>query len=135
MAMTVVALYKIPSLKQVFVIVASQKASSDSSKPSKASKKRREYFVRVLLSKGQGDNTDIPKWSSKILPEADFLAVLEQYRPTARILTNQETTCPPSLEYLTITITRNLSNILVCQHFPEKVLNFVSPEDIIEVSI
>lgn len=135
MALTVVALYKIPALKQVFVIVTSPRASSDNSKESKASKKRKEYFVWALLEKIRADTSNIPKWSSKILPEDDFLSVLELYKPTSKISTNQETCPPRSLEMLTISITRNVLNDLVCQQFPEKDLNFVSTEDIIEVNI
>ena len=128
------ALYKIPALKRIFLIVDGDSKTSSNSRLLKSSKRRKRDLVEALAGKDRVDTKQIPKWSSRLTLETDFLWVLSLYKPTAERLRNLSSFHPLHLELLTISLSQYLESPEQFT-YQEKVLSYLENEDIIEVYI
>ncbi len=128
-------IYKLPAVKHIFFIVSSLQEFSDGARSSKESKRRMEYFERILQSKDHTPPKVTPLWKLKVMCETDFLSALKQYNPTGRVSSNRSCHNPEDLELLAINLCKTpLSSPEKTFHTP-KVLSVVPDEDIIEVFI
>ena len=131
--MWIKAIYKLPQLKHMFFIVAPLEESSVIEQPLLGSKRKREYFERILRSKDHIGPREAQQWTLKIVSESDFSKVLEQHRPIGQELSNPSSHSPEYLELLAINLLKTPASSRASQN--SKVLSVVPDEDIIEVFI
>ena len=129
------AVYKIPEMRHLFVIVKPPNSICDCSKASQTRKKRREYFEHILRSKDRSSPKVTQQWTLKIVQEDDFLSAIEQNTPREIVSSNQSSQNPEKLELLAINLIKTLPNSSGCTLNTPKALCMIPDEDIIEVFI
>lgn len=132
--MEIKGIYKLPKIKHVFFIVPSLDEFSDSPKPCRESKRRMEYFGRILRSKDHKTPKATPHWTLKLVTVSDLETILKQHNPIGQVSSSQTCDNPEYLELLAINLVKT-PNSLDCSQDSQKVLSCVSDEDIIEVFI
>ncbi len=128
-------IYKLPSVKQVFVIVSSLGEFLDNLLLSQMSKLRKECFEHILRLIDRINPKEALQWTIKVVSEHDFLMELKQHNPIGQVLTNRTFHSPDTLELLTISQVKNLEPSLDMSFFTPKALNTIQDEDIIEIFI
>lgn len=133
--MWIKGIYKLPELKHAFIIVSSLSEFQDNSKLSKKSKRRVEYFEKILRSKDQKNQKSTRHWTLKVMSENDFVRVLSQNNKRESVSSNQPSHSPEYLELLAINLLRTSEDVSDWTYNTPKVLSSVPEEDIIEVFI
>jgi hypothetical protein len=128
-------IYKIPSIKTVFLIISVFPAFSDSSQLSQESKKRTEYIERILRSKDRKIPKETQQWKLKVVTEHDFLQAITRCMPKGLVSSNQSFDNHITLEQLTINLLKTSESLLDCTCTTPKYIGVISQEDIIEVFI
>jgi hypothetical protein len=115
---SIIAVYKIPSVKHAFLIVQ----SFDDLIPLKEKMKRMEYFDHILHFKDNFPLGSVKQWTIKILHEIEFLTVLKKNKSS-----------PQTLELLTVNLLKQTD--LHCETYSDKCVEVISNEDVIDIFI
>jgi hypothetical protein len=129
------AIYKIPEVKCVFIIVDALDLLYDYLKESQESKKRKEYSEHIVQYKHHKDPKDTQQWKLKIMPVDDFLSAIELNNSREQVLPNQSSQNPEKLELLCINLIKNLPDPSDWKFKTPKVLCDIPYEDILEIFI
>lgn len=127
--MDVKAIYKIPDLRQIFLIVPSLDELSDKSQTNQESKTQTEYLEHILHEKSCILPIEIQQWTLKVMSHKDFVSAIKQRNPKGQVLSNQSSLNDPELELLAINLIKTSSDN------ESKNLSFIDESEIIEVFI
>lgn len=126
------AIYKIPELRHIFLVVA---LPEDRPNLSKESEKQKKHLEHILRSKYLGKEKKYPEWKLKLIQEDDFLEIIEEQAGTMRGLTNPSIENSEHMELLAINLQTPKSRPDPLSLLTPKVLGRVSNDDIIEVFV
>ncbi len=132
---SIMGIYKLPTVRHVFFIVSSLHDFLDSLSLSEKNRTRREYFERILRSKDRKRPKVSLQWKIKIVCVHDFLKAIRQRIPKGKVLPSQSSRNPEELELLTINLERTPQISLDRTFDTPKVLSAIPDDDIIEVFI
>lgn len=132
---SIIATYRLPSVRHVFLIVSPPCDLLDSLSLSEEIRLGREYFERIHRSKDRKRPKVNLRWTIKIVCIHDFLEAIKQHIPKGIVLPSQSSHNPEELELLTINLLKNHQSVLDRTFDTPKVLSAIPDEDIIEVFI
>ena len=128
----VTAIYKLPVIKHIFLIVA-----SDDGRPNLSSRNciQKEEFAGILRDKDREIDSPGSKWTTKLIHSDDFLSALEDQGNLRIDLSNPSFDSSEHMELLAINLQPQKSCPDPLSMFTPKVLSRVPDEDIIEVMV
>ena len=126
------AVYKIPELKHIFLVVTNL---DDKNYLSKDTEKKKKYFERVLQNKYSESKKKYLEWKIKPILEKDFLEIIEEHTGKMIGSTNPNIENSEEMELLSINLKTSTSLLGTFSICTSKILNKVSNDDIIEVFV
>jgi hypothetical protein len=130
------AVYRLPAIRHLILVISHSSNWNGSSTPSIRSKKRREDLEHILLGKDRMPPIKSQQWKVKLIHEDDFLMSLESLQSKLLESTNQPFRSPENMELLAINLVQTpRSSPETLSSITPKVLSRIPDEDIIEVFV